>query len=74
MSPRHRAVLAWLLAALFALAAVAATDQLIGCIRDEHPWPQTLLWALSLLGFISLTWRYARRAASSGEGGSAPLA
>lgn len=53
---------AWALVALFALATLAAVLQLAGCVADEHPWPQIVLWALAALGFVSLTWRSTRRA------------
>lgn len=58
----------WVLAAMFALAAIAAAVWSWRLIRAEGFSVRSVIWLLALLGFISLTWRTARAASLTGRG------
>ena len=65
---RDRAVGQWVLAVLFAIAAISAALWSWRLIRVEGFTLRSVLWLLALLGFISLTWRSARAASLAGRG------
>ena len=69
---RDRAVGQWVLAAMFALAAIAAAVWSWRLVRAEGFTVRSVIWLLALLGFISLTWRTARAASLAGRGVAAP--
>lgn len=64
---RDRAVGQWVLAAMFALAAVAAATWSWRLIRAEGLTLRSAIWALAFLGFVSLTWRSVRAAQLAGR-------
>ena len=63
---RDRAVGQWVLAAMFALAAVAAAIWSWRLIRADGLTLRSAIWALAFLGFVSLTWRSVRAAQIAG--------
>ncbi len=65
---RDRAVGQWVLATLFAIAAIAAAAWSWRLIRAEGFTVRSAIWLLALLGFISLAWRSARAASLAGRG------
>lgn len=67
-SARDRAVGQWLLAVVFAIAAIAAAVWSWRLIRAEGFTVRSTIWLLALLGFISLAWRSARAASLAGRG------
>lgn len=71
---RDRAVGQWVLAVMFAIAAIAAALWSWRLIRAEGFTLRSVIWLLALLGFISLAWRSARAAALAGRGGPPPRA
>ncbi len=62
LSPGLRSTIAWVLAALAAVASLAAALQCAGCIVDGHSLLQITGWALVALWFGWLTWRNTGRA------------
>lgn len=71
---RDRAVGQWVLAAIFAVAAIAAALWSWRLIRAEGLTVRSAVWLLALLGFISLAWRSARAASAAARGGAPPRA
>ncbi|HJU68759.1 MAG TPA: hypothetical protein VJ650_10990 [Gemmatimonadaceae bacterium] len=71
---RDRAVGQWVLAVMFAIAAIAAAWWSWRLIRLEGLTLRSVIWLLALLGFISLTWRSARAATLAGRGTPTPRA
>ena len=71
---RDRAVGHWVLAVLFAIAAIAAAVWSWRLMRAEGFTVHSVIWLLALIGFISLTWRSARAASLAGRGTPPPRA
>ena len=69
---RDRAVGQWVLAVMFALAAIAAAVWSWRLVRGEGFTVRAVVWLLALLGLISLTWRTARAASLAGRGAAPP--
>jgi hypothetical protein len=69
---RDRAVGQWVLAVMFAIAAIAAAVWSWRLVRAEGFSVRSIVWLLALLGFISLTWRTARAASLAGRGPAPP--
>lgn len=64
---RDRAVGQWVLAAMFAIAAVASGIWSWRLIRAEGFSLRSAIWVLAFLGFVSLTWRSVRAAQLAGR-------
>jgi hypothetical protein len=69
---RDRAVGQWVLAVMFALAAIAAAIWSWRLIRAEGVTLRSVIWLLALLGFLSLMWRNARAASLAGRARGSP--
>ena len=65
---RDRAVGQWILAVMFAIAAIAAAVWSWRLIRTEGFTLRSVIWLLAVLGFISLAWRSAGAARVAGRG------
>ena len=70
LTARDRAVGQWVLAVMFAIAAISAGLWSWRLIRSEGFTVRSAIWLLALLGFISLAWRSARAASLAGRGAS----
>ncbi len=69
---RDRAVGQWVLAVLFAIAAISAAVWGWRLIRAEGFTIRSAVWLLAFLGFVSLAWRNARGASLAGRGEPPP--
>jgi hypothetical protein len=69
---RDRAVGLWVLATMFAIAAIAAAVWSWRLARAEGFTVRSVIWLLALLGFVSLTWRTARAASLAARGAGPP--
>jgi hypothetical protein len=69
---RDRAVGQWVLAVMFAVAAIAAAVWSWRLVRAEGFTVRSVIWLLALLGFLSLMWRTARAASLARRGAGPP--
>ena len=69
---RDRAVGQWVLAVMFAIAAIAAALWSWRLIRAEGFTLRSVIWLLALVGFLSLAWRSARAASLAARGAGPP--
>ena len=69
---RDRAVGQWVLAVMFAIAAIAAALWSWRLIRAEGFTLRSVIWLLALVGFLSLAGRSARAASLAARGAGPP--
>ena len=73
-SARSGVAALWVLAVLFALAGFAAAWRAWNLFAAGGLSARTAVWVAATVGFISLTWRYARAAQRAGAAGDGPPA